>query len=337
MSNISFGLNISEQEYRKLPYPSYSLLSDLEKEGPFSISKPRVDISLEDPIIVGSLVDKLLTDSKNLGKVYTIDKIPQEKARDVINTIIEECIGFPVPLDVFHADNVKHIMEICDRYEYFKQKDTRIKYLKEFKTFIDVYMAPRPENSIIITTYLRDQAYRVVNAIKKTFPSFSEKNGLGQVKLLGTVNGLELKVMFDMILVNHKQKVLYPFDLKTGVWLYEEFPKGNFVKFNYYLQGALYKEVLLQNLQGTPFEGYSVAPFRFLYCSRDSPLPMVFKMTEATHDKALNGFYSGGKWKKGLFALIEEYKFYISNPSNLYRREFIKIDALGNQLLEYDL
>lgn len=332
-----FGLNISEKEYRKLNYPSYSLLSDLIKEGPFCLSKPRADISDLEAIKIGSLVDKYITDSGNIGKVFVLDKVPSDKPKVIIDEMIERFAEFPNQIDLLDSENHPLIMEICDKYDYYKQKDTRLKYLKEYEKFIEVYTQPKPDEYLIMTTYQRDTALRVVKAIKEQFPLFSDKNGLGQVKLIGKINGVELKVMFDLILVNEKTKVLLPFDLKTGINLYSEFPKGNYVKFNYYLQGALYKEVLSQNLVGTPYEGYKIAPFRFLYCSRNEFLPMVFKMTKEAHEKALNGFYSGGMWRKGLYQIVEEYKFYRDNPSNLYIKDYIKQTDSGVNFLEYDL
>lgn len=328
-----FGLQITEKEYRKLPYPSYSLLSDVEKEGVTVLNKAPEDLTLVEPIIIGSLVDKVLTDSANMPILYVVDSIPSDKPLLIIKDLIENINSLPNKEDILHKDNKKEIMFYCDRYAYFKDAAVRMKYLSAFKDFIKVYIDPfRDEDtSLIISKYQKEVADKLVASIKREFPYFNDKKGLGQVKLLGTINGTELKVMFDLILVDTKNKRLMPFDLKTGMDRYTFFKEGNYLKYNYYIQAALYKEVLKQNLVGTEFEDYRVDNFRILYCSKIDFMPVIFKITDKAHEEALNGFYSGTWYKKGLYELIEEFNFYKNNPLNAYRFEYIK--TRGSKLL----
>lgn len=331
-----FGLQITENEYRKLNLPSYSLLSDIETDGPVVLYRPRVDISLDEPVIIGSIVDNYLTDGDNIKKTFVVPYIPSDKPKQIIFDLIEQSLFLPNPTDLLHKDNKEHIDKLCIKYDYFKTYATRIKYLSKFKKFIEVMNAGHIEQPFIITNYQKSQADRVISAVQNTFPFFNYRKNLGQVKLTGFINGQKLKVMFDMILVDKANKRLIPFDLKTGIESYEEFITGNFITFNYYIQASLYKEVLLQNIKDSVFDGWAVEDFRFLYCSRMIPQPMIFKVVPEMHKKALEGFTINGIYKKGLYELVEEFKFYQANPRNRYRKDYVK--SKGNRLiLEKDI
>lgn len=339
MKNVKFGLNITEREYRLLPEPSYSLLSDIEKEGPITINREKEDLTFVEPIIIGSLVDKRLTDSTNMPHLYVVDSIPSDKPLSILKDLVSDIVKLNDKVDLLSSKNKEHIMLLCDRHEYLKDPTTRLKNLRKYKEFISVYADPfrDDKNSMIVSKWHQESADKLVTAIKREFPYFNDKRGMGQVKLIGTINDTRLKVMFDLILVDRVNKRLMPFDLKTGMDRYTFFKEGNFLKYNYYLQAALYREVLKQNIKGTEFEDYKVDVFRILYCSRIDFMPVIFKVTEAMHTKALNGFYSGTWYKKGLYELVDEYNYYIKNPNNAYRFEYIKPKANGKVVYEIDL
>ena len=89
-SKYKFGIQISEDEYRKLRHPSYSLLSDIKKDGPFAVSRPRADISLNEPIIIGKMVDSYITEGKPPSdNLYIIDKIPTDKALSICQDLMQ--------------------------------------------------------------------------------------------------------------------------------------------------------------------------------------------------------------------------------------------------------
>ena len=79
------GLDISEENYRDLPYPSYSLLSDIAKNGGEIVNGRRnEDVNEMDGVMVGKLVDNLLTENKYPDNFYVVKKIPTGKAKDVL-------------------------------------------------------------------------------------------------------------------------------------------------------------------------------------------------------------------------------------------------------------
>lgn len=320
------GLNISEKEYRALRLPSYSLLSDIQKIGPKAITAPPKELSNEEPIIIGSYVDKMLTDSKNVSDIYIVNNYPTAKPLEIIKILVDNYSKLSNTKKVFSLENKDIIMKVCDKFSYHVNWDARIKALSKFEDYFKVEMRKDKDSITVLSTYQKDQAERLVRAIKMTFPFFSEKNGLPQLKLVGVINGVKVKVMFDLVIIDDKNKRIVPFDLKTGIKSYTTFINGNYLDFNYYIQGGLYHEVLLQNIKGTKYENYKVEPFRFLYCGREDFLPQIFEMSQARKEEAFNGFYTkSGEYKKGINTLLDEYKYYKENPENTYILNYLTV------------
>lgn len=122
-----------------------------------------------------------------------------------------------------------------------------------------------------------------------------------------------MKALLDGIKIDHKEKTIEPFDLKTtGKSVYEF--KDSFLKYGYYTQAALYDEGI-QHPESPVFEylegGYFVKDFKFIVTetkvSSYNPA-LIFKTSKKDREVGMNGGYIQGKYYKGINQLLEDYK-----------------------------
>ena len=65
---------------------------------------------------------------------------------------------------------------------------------------------------------------------------------------------------------------------------------------------------------------------------------MVYRVSDDWHQKGLNGFNVGNTTHRGVYDLIEDFKYYSENPTAVYRKEYIKINPInGKASLEIDI
>jgi len=310
------GLNISEKEYRSLNYPSYSLLSSISKYGPDALYGEKVDISDLDGIVIGALVDSIITDGKDPDNLVIIDKKPTGKPLDILKALSKRPdLKDPYLLSKQNADL---ILEELDIFEYYKSSNyqTRLQKLKNYNKYAKALSNP---NAFIVSDYQYNEAVTISERIKLRYGHLFNEDTLTQLKITGTVNGVELKCMLDFIVVDHKNKILYPYDLKTGINPHYRFFEEGFLGFNYYLQASLYRHILEQNVL---YSGYEVDNFKFLYCGRSDKLPIIYEVTDKFHQAGFDGFKYKGLEFRGLNELIEEFEYYKEYPNAFYRKGF---------------
>lgn len=128
----------------------------------------------------------------------------------------------------------------------------------------------------------------------------------------------------DKIVVDHDNKIVYPYDIKTGT----EFNfMSNFYRYKYFYQGALYTAAIESIVQTQPeFSGYKVEPFRFIYLSRqNTDLPLIYTMTEKYIEKVMTGYVNKSGYEiKGILELVDDYKWYINNNEFTLRRDIVE-------------
>jgi len=154
-----------------------------------------------------------------------------------------------------------------------------------------------------------------------------------QYKFDTKVNGRRVKGMLDCLVVNHKQKLILPIDLKTGESPCKDFPML-YTMHRYYIQGALYREAL-KTIVDNDFElsGYTVKEFEFVYISKLNPgRPMRFVVSEDMHQLALNGFTDRhGVEYQGVYELIDLYYYSKENDDADYTQE--QMDSQGVMIM----
>lgn len=320
---MKLGLQISEKEYRELPYPSYSLLSGVSKNGPIALYGESIDISDLDAIIVGSIVDSLITDGGPPDNLVIVNKKPSNKALEII-----KALGQRDDLKNSYLLSIKNkdlIEEECNKLEYYPSGtlDTKMNALKKYNKYIKA-VEKHGTNAVIVSSYQYYQANIIANNLFLKYPWLKNNNIINQVKIIGEINQVKIKGMLDFIVVDDVNKTITPFDLKTGIGPHNEFFVNGFLNWGYYIQASLYKELLKQYIQNTKYKDYDVLNFKFMYCGRKDKLPIIYNVTDKWHEAGLKGFIYEDKIYDGVYKLIEDFTYYKQNPKALYRKGYDK-------------
>ena len=316
------NLNMTEQQYRDLERPSYSMLASIDKQGVDVIKGDKVKLDLK----FGSLVDVMCFEPHRVNELFykgdTV-KSPTTTHKKVVDDVLIKLSPKDnnAPFKRKHSFSLKsYKKDIIDSAKKFKVLtsysddkvvDTIVKscgaYFKDkMKSFGKTLIKPQ----------MWALALQTANTLQ-THPFsakyFNHKTPgieiIYQYKFLTKVNGRETKGMLDCLIINHNAKVIIPVDLKTGELPVKDFPML-YTSHRYYIQGALYKESL-KSIVNNDFEleGYVVNPFEFLYISKLNPnKPMIFVVDDSMHQAALNGFTDRFGYKyRGVHQLLEDY------------------------------
>ena len=120
-----------------------------------------------------------------------------------------------------------------------------------------------------------------------------------------------IKNLYDnkmLILVNYKNKTIYPIDLKTSgspEWNFEH----SFIKWLYLIQSRLYWRIIRANLDNDPyFKDFTLENYRFIVVNKNSLTPLVWE-----------------------FPYTQYYGTLVDDRGNEYRDPF----EIGKELREY--
>lgn len=329
------ALNITEPEYRALPMLSYSGIAKYAREGVGAI--PRIGEKIETPsLLFGSLVDCLLTEPETYDDRFYVSNlsIPGGAMGNVIKEIAES-----------QPNNIESISEVPTDIllEFGKSLNARWKDKTKIDNIVaeDAYFKQirAAKGKIIISSELNMQANACVNTLK-TSPYtkvyfldnffnddmeylYQQKFSISDPKLLKRL-GLKrpIKCMFDLTIVDHKNKVIIPIDLKTTGDVEENF----FISFKHYrydIQATLYTFILQTLCNLDPyFKDFKFVDFRFICINKMNLAPIVWKYHIPTkiEDITLPSGYTYKCWK----TLVEEMNFLINEGNYKYNVDTLK-------------
>lgn len=276
--------NVSEKEYRADRSLSYSTIARYNREG-FS-ALPELFRSLDTPaLLFGSIVDCLLTSPEDFDKQFIVLELPNLTesllpiAKELVETFKDkanlDCIGDEI------------LAEIGSKHGYFvgaKYDKTRVKRIKEG---CEEYFqkAKRVGDKTIVAKDMYQDAWACVEELRSnsfTAPflvsaPFEDIQRLYQLKFRGEYQGIPLRIMIDLLLVDHEKKLIIPIDLKTSGKPEYEF-KNSYFYWNYYIQSNLYSYVIKQNIEKDEvLKDYTIAPYEFIVISKKTKAPLVWK------------------------------------------------------------
>lgn len=324
--------DVTEPEYKKDPAASYSTLARFEREGWRNLS--HLNDRVETPsLLFGSVVDCILTEGEEAFKDrFMVCSFP---------AISETLAGIARSLYSLYGETHKRLATISDEdisevavshgyYAGASYKATRIKKVREScSEYYSLLVLGGDKTVLSQDDY--DDAVACVHELREnpgTHPFFNvnpwekEIEKVFQLKFKATWNGIPVRCMMDLLIVDHANKVLQPVDLKTTGHPEEEF-ENSFSQWRYDIQGKLYSYILQENIQNDPyFKDFRIDPYLFIVINRRTVAPVVWRFDKNFSSKDLVD--SEGKVHRDWRKILSDLDYYRSNPMTRYSKEVMK-------------
>lgn len=289
-----YAMNISEQEYHESKLLSYSILARYEREGGFSSLPKDYDdlwspIPETDALTFGSALDTIVTRGEQAYedefRSMDIGRVPQ-KTKAVVDQVVTERVSW--------ADT-EGILRVMDEQKYYPtwRPATRVSKMLEDNgaRYYDALIATRYSGKSLISTEMESLVYAKYAQLQNTrltndllfMPLPEGRERFFQLQFKAAIDGIECKIMCDMVIVDHKEKTIHIYDLKTSGKESGDFRKS-YLEWGYHIQSWLYRIVLKHALMFTDYDDYSVGQFSFIVSSKVNDTPLVFDdESELTH------------------------------------------------------
>lgn len=338
---------ITNENYREYPAISYSKLSKVSKNPKSCLDNSEIN---NRGITFGDVLDILLTQNEEkFYEEYLILTSSEDKPTGQLGDFIDELyrqhkkndvkINWDIDIPILDEYLIKDSYNIVG----FK-RDSQPKVVDRLLTEGLRYLRflTSSENKKVIAY----EVYKSVLKAKETLLNheFTKEfwdNLDEDVKILYQEpiqfhinDDLEGKALLDILIINHKLKVIQPIDLKsTGEYL-SKFP-SNFLKYQYYLQASYYSYGLK-----IIYPDYTILPFRFIVISQlQLDQPLIYQCTE---DDLKTGEFGGinkitNTRVKGWRQLIEDYLWHKEKDFWEYPKEvYEKHGVIELNMLKYE-
>jgi len=283
---------------------SYSKLSDFDRNG--AVALVRNSRTENEGLKFGSLIDDLLFNDKDyFNKHYYIfdGEKPTATLGVLCDIILKNFITIPT------EEEIVNIIILNKFWANVKNKDTLIEKFNNLEFWDYLKCKYETVNKVVITTKEYEDSKEIINILKTHKYSkpvlINEYENISQVKFSIEYRKFKIHGILDLISIDHKNKIVYFTDLKTGKNPAIEFEES-FIKWRYYFQGAIYCLAFFEICKNLNLKDYRLAPFQFLYISKSDKTPLLFKMTEKWILAAMNGFSINRYKFKGINELIDE-------------------------------
>ena len=277
---------VDEPTYRADPALSYSTLARYEREGFNNLDK--LFDKIETPSLTfGSAVDALITGGqKEFDERFMVAEFPSTP--DSITKVVKSLFSQ-------YGDSYRSLITVSDdaiiketeyqSYQMNWKPETRAKVIKEKGSEYYNLLHIAGDRIILDTNTYRDvcNTVRVLKESESTKFYFADNNPfepdierLYQLKFKGVFNGIEYRNMADLLLTDHKKKLVVPLDLKTSSHTEWDFYKS-FITWDYQIQARLYWAIIRQNMDKDDyFKDFELLDYRFIVVNRKTLTPLVW-------------------------------------------------------------
>lgn len=279
---------VDEKTYRADPALSYSTISRYEREGGFN-SLPTLFDRIETPsLLLGSIVDCIITDGEEaFNNQYMVADFPS--VPDAVKKIINELFNtYSDRFDSLDAIDNDKILDVINNLGYQQnwRPETRVKVVVEKGSqYYDLMYISQDKTIVDEITYRK--ALSMVEALKHSKATefyFKEDDPFDdsikryyQLKFKSKIDGVDFRCMMDLAVIDYRNKIIYPCDLKTSSHYEWDFPKS-FIQWRYFQQAKLYSRILSDNLKKDEyFKDFKVENYRFIVVNKDSLCPLVWE------------------------------------------------------------
>ena len=319
-----YSLNIPDEQYHNDPAWSYSIISRYAKDGFNAIATLHDKITSTPSMEFGSLFDSILTKGKKTLDDYVVsDTCPPPAEKGVLDQLLTMTNAPFYDIPSFTLEDAFNAADYQRRWGY----DAKYKNTEKYKDYYEARRTGKKvvsksdwDDAIEMAKIFRNNPY-LSNLFGKV--STEKREFLYQLQFKSRMtlpNGEEvmMKIMPDLLDVNHEEKTIQPVDLKTSADPAYDFA-NNFIKYRYDIQAELYTDVLNALISSIPeYQDYTILPYLFTDISRSDKVPVTY-----IYDPT-NGFsvkeYSYKGWKELLMEILDYEKTQAVVPS------YIKLD-----------
>lgn len=285
-SLFDISWQVDEPTYRADPALSQSTLTKFERDGFSCIDKLGEKISTP-ALTFGSAVDSIITGGMDeFNSRFLVADIPT--VEDSIKLLVTEAFNS-------YKDEYSHLSDIpvdalvaiTEEYKYQSRwkPETRARVILEKgeELYNMMFLA---EDKTILTTEQYEKIEACVNALRtspatgslfaEVSPFEQDIEKLYQLKFKASHNDVEYRGMLDLTIVDHQNKRIYPYDLKTTGHPEYDFYKS-FLKWGYQCQARLYTRLIEENIKDDPyFKDFVVSTFKFIVVNKDTLNPLIW-------------------------------------------------------------
>lgn len=277
---------VTEEEYRADKAYSYSTLAKFDREG-FNNLETLFDKVESPSLLFGSMVDTLLTDGlEAFDERFLVAEFPE--VPDSIVKILKYI--YEVASDIYRCleDVPDHIIlsaASSHKYQENWKPETRVKVIREKGSEYYKLLLLSMDKELVSNKLYQDAkecVYKLQTdeATKWYFAPDNPYDGIEryyQLKFKSEYEGIPIRCMMDLAIVDTVNKVIIPCDLKTSYKREWDFYKS-FIEWKYYIQATLYWRILRDNLDKDPvFKDYKLLDYRFIVISNGSKRPLVWE------------------------------------------------------------
>ena len=246
----------TEKEYRAFKALNYSSLSNYVFAPSYYLHRKTHKEPMNANFAVGGAVDTLVTGTiEEFNETYvigTLSKRPDGNPGKLCEMLVE-VFDEDAPIDDILLGNIpdRYVNKInnCIRkvYKRYKIKDVIEKVFSNalVVAYIKEAIMIKIKGKIFLSKEEFDLSTNMVRKLKLSasanhllFEEVDHYERLFQYPIVFNFMGLRCKSLFDLLLIDHKNKQIRPIDLKTMRKKVEEF-EGSFLFWRYYIQAAL--------------------------------------------------------------------------------------------------
>lgn len=290
LSDISW--QVPEETYREDPALSYSTLAKYERSG-FNGLETLFDKVESPSLTFGSAVDSIITGGEEeFNQRFFVADMP-ETPDSVVKIVKDLFAVYGTSYNNIESIPDSNVLVIVNNNNYQQnwKPETRVKVVKEKGSrYYELLFLSGTKT--ILSSEVANNVYEAVRALKESEATkwyFEEDNPFDdsiqrfyQLKFKATLNGIDYRCMADELIVDRKNKIVYPIDLKTSSHKEWDFYKS-FIEWNYQIQARLYWRIIRNIMDSDEeFKDYKLADYKFIVVNKETLTPLVWEFESTT-------------------------------------------------------
>lgn len=324
---------VDEPTYRKDPALSYSTIARFAREG-FNKLDNLFDEIDTPSLTFGSAVDAMITGGQQeFDENFVVAEFPEisDSLQTITKTLFVRYNTQYRNISDIPDDILADIGKECNYYADDKYKKTRVKKIKEeCQEYYSVLYSANGKKVLSTDTY--NQVLACVRALKESEstkkyfapndPFDDSLQRFYQLKFKMPLDDFEVRCMADLIIVDHKNKTIYPIDLKTSSHTEWDFYRS-FVQWRYDIQARLYWRIIRYNLDQHPiFKDYKLEDYTFIVVNKNTLVPLTWLFRDTTKEGTLAYGRLAQVRFEDPFAIVRELHRYLTHkpqiPESIY-------------------